>query len=122
MTRVLIDTSVWIEHFRRPSVALSDLITNDLALMHPFVLVELACGTPPAPRKRTLQYLSLLPRANAAPLADVSELIEREQLFGSGCGLVDMALLASTLITPGTELWTLDKYLSMLARRFAVLH
>ena len=122
MTGVVIDTSVWIEHFRRPSIALRDLITNDLALMHPFVLVELACGTPPAPRARTLHYLSLLPEARPAPLAAVTELIEREALFGSGCGLVDMSLLTSTLMTPGARLCTRDKRLSVLAKRFAVLH
>jgi len=122
MTAVLIDTPVWIEHFRRPSIALRDLITNNLAMMHPFVLVKLACGTPPAPRARTLRYLSLLPEARPAPLAAVTGLIERETLFGSGCGLVDMSLLTSTLMTPGAQLWTLDKRPSALFRRFAVLH
>ena len=50
------------------------------------------------------------------------EFIEREQLYGLGCGLVDMVLLASTLITPGAELWTLDKRLAGLAERFGVMH
>ncbi|EQD40112.1 PilT domain-containing protein, partial [mine drainage metagenome] len=42
-------------------------------------------------------------------MREVMEFIEREKLYGLGCGLVDMTLLASTLITPGAELWTLDK-------------
>ena len=46
--------------------------------------------------------------------------IEREKLYGLGCGLVDMLLLASTLITPGAALWTLDKRLAELAGRFGV--
>ena len=46
--------------------------------------------------------------------------IERERLFGLGCGLVDVLLLASTLMTPGVELWTLDKRLCALAERFGV--
>src|SRR5574337_300091 len=37
-------------------------------------------------------------------------------------GLVDMLLLASTLMTPGVELWTLDKRLCALAERFGVMH
>jgi hypothetical protein len=35
---------------------------------------------------------------------------------------VDMILLASTMITPGATLWTLDKRLAALADRFAILH
>jgi hypothetical protein len=48
--------------------------------------------------------------------------IEREQLFGLDCGLVDMALLASTLITPDARLWTRDQRLAVLARRFGVAY
>lgn len=49
-------------------------------------------------------------------------LIDREALFGLGCGLIDMQLLASTLITPGAELWTLDKRLEALAQGLGVAH
>lgn len=48
--------------------------------------------------------------------------IDREHLFGLGCGIVDMHLLASILITQGARLWTLDKRLDMLAERFGVAH
>jgi len=44
--------------------------------------------------------------------------IEREKHYGLGCGLVDLSLLASTLMTPGARLWTLDKRLAELAARF----
>lgn len=50
------------------------------------------------------------------------DLIEREELYGLGCGLIDLMLLASTLISPVAELWTLDKRLAALADRFGVLH
>ncbi len=46
--------------------------------------------------------------------------IERERLYGLGCGLVDMLLLASTLLTANTVLWTADKRLADLAHRFDV--
>jgi len=36
---VLIDTSVWIDHFRNANVALVDLIGLDLALTHPMVIL-----------------------------------------------------------------------------------
>ena len=117
---VLIDTSVWVDHFRNRNDALIGLIETDLALTHPMVLVELACGTPPAPRSRTLNDIGLLQLASKASLDEVMEFIEREKLYGLGCGLVDMVLLASTLITPDAKLWTLDKRLAGLAERFEV--
>ena len=51
---VLIDTSVWVDHFRKGNDVLVDLIDLDLALTHPMVIVEIACGTLLAPRIRTL--------------------------------------------------------------------
>jgi hypothetical protein len=84
------------------------------------IVGELACGTPPEPRLRTVADLELLLSANQATPNEVRTLIEREDLFGLGCGLVDMTLLASTLITPGSVLWTLDKRLTSLASRFGV--
>lgn len=119
---VLVDTSVWIDHFRSGNAALANLVGSDLALTHPMVIVELACGTPPYPRAQSLGSLSLLRSCNQATLDEVLELIEREKLYGLGCGLVDMALLASTLITPGARLWTLDRRLSELAQRFDIAH
>lgn len=119
---VLIDTSVWVSHFRERNEALVDLIALDFALTHPMVLVELASGTPPAPRTQTLGDIGLLQPANPASLDEVAAFIEREKLYGLGCGLVDMALLASTLITPGAKLWTLDKRLAHLSARFGVGH
>lgn len=119
---VLIDTSVWVDHFRRVNSRLVQLVTNDEALTHPVVLVELACGTPPAPRARTLHDIGLLQHAKHPTWAEVMELIEARQLYGRGCGSSDLTLLASTLMTPGALLWTLDKRLSQLAGELAVAY
>jgi predicted nucleic acid-binding protein len=119
---VLVDTSVWIDHFRNGNEVLVYLIEQDFALTHPMVIVEIACGTPPTPRAQTLGNIGLLQRCNQASLYEVMAFIEREKLYGLGCGLVDMALLASTLITPDTMLWTLDKRLADLAGRFGVAY
>ena len=119
---MLIDTSVWIDHFRKRNSALVDLIEADSGLNHPMILVELACGTPPVPRAQTLSDIGLLQRSNQASLMEVIDFIEREKLYGLGCGLVDMVLLSSTLITPGARLWTLDKRLARLSRRFGVTY
>ena len=117
---VLVDTSVWVDHFRRANAALVHLVTLDQALTHPMVVVELACGTPPAPRTKTLGDMALLGSVRQATLDEVRDFIEREALYGLGCGLVDLVLLCSVLITPNTRLWTMDKRLHDLAARFDV--
>ena len=122
MTGVLVDTSVWVDHFQNRNQTLELLLDLDLVLVHPMVIGEIACGTPPAPRAQTLSDLALLPKARQASVAETVAFIDREALYGMGCGIVDMMLLASTLITPGTQLWTLDKRLAAIAERFKVAH
>jgi predicted nucleic acid-binding protein len=117
---VLVDTSVWVAHFRSANAPLIELIALDRILGHPLILAEIACGTPPAPRLQTLASLSLLGQTRVASIAEVMAFIEREALYGLGCGFVDIALLASACITPDTTLWTLDKKLAQLAKRFGV--
>lgn len=118
---VLVDTSVWVDHFRQGNKGLIHLLEQDQVLIHPLVIGELACGTPPE-RTRTLVDLDNLRHAQQASLVETLELIERKELFGLGCGLVDMPLLASTIITPEAEVWTFDKQLSTLAKRLGVIH
>ena len=62
-----------------------------------------------------------LQTCDQASLNEVQAWVERERLYGKGCGLVDLVLLASTCISPGLRLWTLDKPLASLAERFGVL-
>ncbi|MCK9489995.1 MAG: hypothetical protein M0Q42_11525 [Xanthomonadales bacterium] len=119
---MLVDRSVWVQHFRRGQPGLVRLLAMDAVLIHPWVLAELACGTPPAPRRRTLADLARLRPAVQASQDELLDFIEREQLHGQGCGMVDVALLASTLLTPRARLWTLDRRLAALAERFDVAH
>ena len=42
---VLVDTSVWVNHFRNSDAALVDLLLSDRVLTHPLILLEIACGT-----------------------------------------------------------------------------
>jgi len=117
---VLVDTSVWVDHFRRPNAVLVELMVLDQVLTHPLVVGELACGTPPEPRLRTLGDMALLLPADQAAPAEVRDFIEREALFDLGCGWIDLTLLASTLMTSSALFWTLDKRLASLATRFGV--
>jgi hypothetical protein len=121
MSFVLADTSVWIAHFRKPNLALQTLLSADQVLCHPMVVIEIACGTPPAPRERTLSDLGQLRSATVANTDETLALIEREQLQESGCGAIDLLLLGSVLLTSDTVLWTLDKNLRAVAARFDIL-
>jgi len=115
---VLVDTSVWVSHFKNTQPKLIELLNQDLVSCHPLVIAEIACGTPPNPRARTLGDLSLINQCKIATQEEVLSTIERYNLFGRGCGYIDIALLASALITDSTKLWTLDKRLNLLAKQF----
>jgi predicted nucleic acid-binding protein len=117
---VLADSSVWVAHFRKSNGILQSLLATDQVLCHPLILLELACGTPPAPRGRTLGDIKNLQQSAIATTDETLALIEREQLQDSGCGAVDMLLLASVLVTPDAVLWTVDKNLDALAARLGV--
>jgi predicted nucleic acid-binding protein len=120
MDLVLADTSVWISHFRKPNPVLQTLLSADQVLCHPMVLIEIACGTPPAPRERTLNDLRELRSTTVASTEETLSLIEGERLQDSGCGAVDLILLASVLLTSDAVLWTLNKNLEALAARFEI--
>jgi predicted nucleic acid-binding protein len=121
MSLVLADTSVWIAHFRKRNPILQALLSDDQVICHPLVLLEIACGTPPAPRELTLSDLRQLRSATVANTDETLALIEREQLQDSGCGAIDLLLLGSVLLTSDAVLWTLDKNLRALAARFEIL-
>ncbi len=120
MATVLVDSSVWIAHFRKSDRMLQSLLATDQVLCHPLIVLELACGTPPGPRERTLGDLKRLGQSVIATTEETLELIEREHLQDLGCGAVDMSLLASVLLTPDTLLWTVDKNLYALSTRLGV--
>jgi len=106
---ILADTSVWIAHFRQGSPGLSELLNRGLALTHPLIVGELACGNL-RNRSRILTDLQTLPSAASATHDDVMQLIEARKLWGVGIGWIDGHLLASALLST-CRLWTLDRRL-----------
>lgn len=118
--RVFVDTSIWVDHFRRSNKVLKSLLAQDRVLCHPWVIGEIACGTPPSPREQTISDLQTLAKAEVASIDEILFFIDNNELYGKGCGLIDLALLASTLMTPDTQLWTLDKRLGRLAQALKV--
>ena len=121
MKQVLVDTSIWVEHFRHGNSTLVELLSLNRVMAHPLVIGDIPCGTPPQ-RDQTLSSLLLLPQSQQAALPEVLDFIQREHLYGLGCGLVDLLLLSSTLLTAGALLWTADKRLAKLAQRFFVAY
>jgi hypothetical protein len=113
----LIDTSVWIDHWRGASsaAALSGLLEADDVLVHPWVLGELALGSLGPRRDAILSDLGLLPAAPLVSTDEVRVAIDQRRLAGSGIGWVDAALVASALVA-GSTLWTGDRRLASIAR------
>lgn len=107
---ILVDTSVWIDHFRQGDRELERLLNAGRVLAHPFVIGELALGSL-RNRKVVLGALQDLPQACTATDAEVMNYIDREELYGLGIGYIDTHLLAATRLTPGALLWTRDKRL-----------
>jgi hypothetical protein len=116
---ILVDTSVWIEHFRAGSERLKALLLDGQVLCHPYVVGELACGTLQK-RSEILSLLNALPAADLLEHEEILSFLESRRLYGRGIGWVDAHLLASTLLT-GCGFWTLDKPLRRAAADLNVL-
>jgi len=115
---ILVDTSVWIDHFRKKNTTLSALLEAPYVFTHPSVIGELACGNI-FERPATLERLYLLPRAIVAGHEEVFRLIEDRRLYGLGIGWIDANLIASALLSD-CSLWTIDQALGKAAARAGV--
>ena len=113
---ILVDTSVWIDHFRRSEPDLVALLESDEVLVHPFVIGELACGNI-RNREEILRLFRRLPDAPVATHAETLEFIEQQSLMGRGVGYVDVHLLAAVALSGTARLWTKDKQLNSVASR-----
>ncbi|MCC6221813.1 MAG: type II toxin-antitoxin system VapC family toxin [Deltaproteobacteria bacterium] len=107
---ILVDTSVWVDHFRRRNDDLSILLRDGQVACHDFVIGELACGNL-RNRNMVLQLLSEIARAEIASHVEVLLLLEERKLTGKGIGWIDAHLLASCLISH-LRLWTRDAALA----------
>jgi predicted nucleic acid-binding protein len=115
---VIIDTSVWVDHLRRGNPRLVDLLESGLAMTHPFVVGELACGNI-TNRVEFLGLVGALPVTTVADHDEVLRLVAAEHLHGRGIGWIDLHLLASARLSH-TRLWTLDRPLRQTAEDLAL--
>ncbi len=117
---ILVDTSIWVSHFRKGDHHLQELLVDEQVLCHPFIIGELACGDLKN-RKEIISLLKALPGTITAEIGEILEFIEHQKLVGVGIGLVDVHLLASALLTKAL-LWTADRSLRAAAARLNILY
>jgi predicted nucleic acid-binding protein len=116
---ILVDTSVWVDHFRRGTPLLARALESSDVLMHPFVLGEIACGNL-SNRSEILRLLGDLPLAPVAADVEVLAFIESHALMGRGIGYVDVHLLASIVLAGNAQVWTRDRRLAAVASDIGV--
>ena len=116
---ILVDTSVWIDHFRRSDLRLVRLLRGDEAGCHAMVIGELALRSMPA-RSVRMSYLENLHRFPSLQDDEMLHLVESRRLWGRGLSLVDVNLLGAVLVVPGARLWTRDKRLKSMAEELEI--
>lgn len=112
---ILVDTSIWVDHFRSGDAGLVAALEAGDVVCHPFVVGELACGGLKN-RAEILRLLQALPSAAVASHDEVLRFIDSRGLAGRGAGYVDVHLLASVALSPGVRIWTRDRRLAGIAR------
>ena len=117
---VLVDTSVWISHFRNSDIQLQQLLETGEVSTHPYVIGELACGNL-MNRDEILTLMQALPSYSPVSQQEFLHFLDSFKLAGKGIGFVDIHLLASALLN-SDFLWTLDKNLDAAARRLRIAH
>jgi predicted nucleic acid-binding protein len=115
---VLVDTSVWIGHFRVTNLTLVRLLKETRVVVHRFVIGELASGQL-AGRHEVLALLGKLPRLEPVSHAEALAFSEGNRLAGTGIGWVDVHLLASARLACAS-IMTADKALAKAARRLGL--
>lgn len=116
---ILVDSGIWVDHFRSGDSVLEDRIAAKAVVTHPMVIGEIAMGSL-AERQYTIKQLQKLPQLTSATHREALLLVERYELFSTGLGYVDAHLLAATLLTPEAQLWSRDKRLHDAATRLRV--
>jgi predicted nucleic acid-binding protein len=111
---ILVDSSVWIDHLRQKDVLLSQLLINNQVCIHPMIIGELACGNLQN-RSSIIKLWQSLPHVNQATHLEALHCMDKHNLFGQGIGFIDLHLLASTVLSSDTLLWTNDRRLKNIA-------
>ncbi len=111
----LIDTSVWIEHFRNKKSHFSQFLLTEIVSTHEFVLGELSLGVMNE-RNKIFERLESLDCLQTSSHAEVLQFSKKFELQGQGIGWIDAHLLHACY-QHKTKLFTLDKKLMKIANR-----
>jgi predicted nucleic acid-binding protein len=111
---VIVDTSIWVDHFRSGNKHLEKLLLNDEVICHEFIIGELACGNLKS-RSEILTLFQALPHAPTIDHQEFLHFIEKHHLMGRGIGLVDIHILASAQLA-NESIWTADSRLKAAAK------
>lgn len=117
---ILVDTSIWIDHLRKSSKVLIELLEDDRVLTHSFVIGELALSGL-VNRDELVELLEALPRAKEATHEEALEAVRQRKLHGRGIGWVDTHLLAAALLSDA-HVWTADKRLRAVSAEAGVAY
>ena len=107
---ILVDTSVWVSHFREGNTELQQLLNEGDIVCHPFIIGELACGNIQN-RSEIFILLSSLPMVKESNHHEVLVFIEKKKFMGKGLGYIDVHLLASALLS-NVAIWSFDNKLN----------
>jgi predicted nucleic acid-binding protein len=115
---VLVDTSVWVSHFRHGNSTLQKLLQDGAVASHPFAVGELACGNINN-RTEILSLMQSLPMVDVAEDNELLLFIDHHGLMGTGLGFVDVHLLAAAMLAD-IPLWTQDRKLKQACSRLSI--
>ena len=116
---ILVDTSVWIDHFHRGDTLLLTALNRGQVLGHPLVIEELALGSIKN-RSTVLRSLADLPQAPVISHDEVMATIDGNDLWGRGLSASDIRILGSSLVVLGCQLYTRDRKLKLAAQTLGV--
>ena len=116
---ILVDTSVWVDHFRNGNDRLIELLKEDQVAIHPFVIGELSLGSI-RNKAEIMGLLAKLPTVLLAEHDEVLATVNRHKLAGTGIGWVDAHLIASALLG-NAKLMTGDKALQQAGKITGVI-
>ncbi len=96
--KLIADSSVWIDHFKRANPVFQSKLEELDIYTHSAVILELGLGQIKN-RKEVLGYFDFLPKAIEASMDEVMAMVNQYKLHGMGLGAIDAQILASAKLS-----------------------
>ncbi|HWU42717.1 MAG TPA: PIN domain-containing protein [Bdellovibrio sp.] len=112
--KTLVDSSVWIGHFKKADSKLISLLEADEVFLHPFIIQELYLGKPKG-KDFVFERLAKLPCLSILSEDEFRHFVDGFKISGKGIGVIDCHLLG-VAYQQKIALYTLDKRLDRLAQ------